>query len=87
MAAQPRAPLQDTLEMLASRFEAQGHPLRAIHCLECALASALLLPDQEARLRARLGRLLLRHTHNQRSARVNLQQAVRHDASSIMQRQ
>lgn len=75
----PRAPLHETLALLASRFEAQGQHLRAIHCLHCALSlpEQLLLPDQEARLRARLGRLLLRHTHNLRMARVNLQQAVR----------
>lgn len=65
----------DTLVLLATKFEEEGRPMQAIHCLY-ALLRARLLPDQEAKARLSLGRLLLQHTHNQKDAQKALQRAV-----------
>lgn len=67
----------DALVLLAARFEAEGNPLQAIHCLLALLKSRNLAPDQEARARLSLGRLLIDHTCNHKDALKELLKAVR----------
>ena len=38
------------LGLLAAKFEQEGHPLQALHCLR-ALQQSRLLPDQQAKAR------------------------------------
>ena len=66
----------DALGLLASNLEHQGCPLQAINCLQARI-SLKLLPDQEARARISLGRLLLMHTMNHKDAKQQLMKAVR----------
>ncbi len=68
--------VSEALSLLASKFERDGCPLPAIHCLQGLVGLKGLLPDFEARARAKLGRLLLYHTKNLRQSKSNLQQAV-----------
>ncbi|KAG1679676.1 hypothetical protein FOA52_006195 [Chlamydomonas sp. UWO 241] len=66
---------RDLLE-LAAHFDRTGQPLHAIQCLLGLLGmEGKLLPDVETRARARLGRLLVHHTHNLRQAKTHLQTA------------
>jgi hypothetical protein len=65
----------DALSLLAIRFEQDGFPLHAIHCLQ-GLLSLKLLPEQEARARCKLGHLLVNHTMNLKLAKSQLKQAV-----------
>lgn len=69
------AELYSSLQLLAARLTAQGHPLEAIKCY-VAMLSQSLLPSDEAAARLRLGQLLLEHTLNVQDARLNLQKAV-----------
>ena len=65
----------DALYLLSNRFEHDGFPMPAMHCLQ-GLLSLKLLPEQEVRARCRLGSLLLRHTRNLRQAKTHLHLAV-----------
>ena len=65
----------EALFLLAGKFEADGFPLQAIHCL-LGLHGLTLLPDQEVRTRCSLGRMLLQHTHSTRQAKLHLHAAV-----------
>lgn len=67
----------ECLGLLAIQFEADGHPLQAIHCL-MAMLGQRLMTDMEARARLNLGRLLMEHTCNLQDAYQHLQRAVRH---------
>eukprot|EP00983_Pelagomonas_calceolata_P065405 1148577-Pelagomonas_calceolata.AAC.4 len=49
------------LSLLAAKFESEGRPIEALHCLHALLLSRLL-PDQEAKARVQTGRLMLEHT-------------------------
>jgi hypothetical protein len=69
----------ETLTLLALHFERTDQPLRAAHCLMALLnstAGARLLPDQEARIRLSLGRLLLSSTTSVKEALKELLRAV-----------
>ncbi|GAX77372.1 hypothetical protein CEUSTIGMA_g4818.t1 [Chlamydomonas eustigma] len=64
----------DALSLLAIKFEQDGFPLHAIHCLQ-GLITLRLLPEQEARVRCKLGHLLVNHTRNLKMAKTHLKQA------------
>ncbi|KAJ9529431.1 hypothetical protein QJQ45_013706 [Haematococcus lacustris] len=66
------SPASDALLLLASRWEAQGHPLLAVRCLSALLQGAALLPDHEAKVRLSLGRLLVNHSCNFKDAEREL---------------
>lgn len=70
------AEVVSTLQLLASRLAADGHPLQAIKCY-VAILSQSMLPSDEAAARLRLGQLLMEHTLNLQDAKQHLQKAVR----------
>lgn len=69
------ADLHNSLQLLAARMSAQGHPLEAIKCY-VAMLSQSMLPSDEAAVRLRLGQLMMEHTLNMQDAKVHLQKAV-----------
>jgi hypothetical protein len=69
------AEVADTLQQLASRLAADGHPMQAIKCY-VAMLSQSMLPSDEAAARLRLGQLLMQHTLNVQDAKQHLQKAV-----------
>ncbi|KAF5840256.1 hypothetical protein DUNSADRAFT_17359 [Dunaliella salina] len=70
------------LGVLASKFESEGRPMEALHCLHALLLSRLL-PDQEAKARVQTGRLMLEHTTNHKEAYKELM-AAQQVASSLV---
>lgn len=68
--------LTGTLQALAARMAAEGHPLQAIKCY-VAMLNQSMLPSDEAAARLQLGHLLMQHTLNASDAKQHLQKAVR----------
>jgi hypothetical protein len=75
MSSASAAEVVSTLQLLASRLAADGHPLQAIKCY-VAMLSQSMLPSDEAATRLRLGQLLMEHTLNVQDAKQHLQKAV-----------
>ena len=73
----------EALFLLASKFEIDGFPMQAMHCLQ-GMIGIKLLPELKVRARCRLGRMLLTHTHNLKQAKAHLHQAVGDGSSRIL---
>lgn len=76
------AELHSTLQQLAARMAADGHPIQAIKCY-LAVLNQSMLPSEEAATRLKLSQLLLQHTLNVQDAKQHLQKAVRRRSGGV----
>lgn len=76
------AELHSTLQQLAARMAADGHPIQAIKCY-LAVLNQSMLPSEEAATRLKLSQLLLQHTLNVQDAKQHMQKAVRRRSGGV----